>query len=123
MINVKAIIYEALSKEFDNVSDVYPNVFEDDTTFPIIVYVEEDNKGHDYVDDNIECMTYLRYAIHIFDFDSTSQSAIDIDEIMSSFCFRRTSCSDVPEPNQLRHKQMRFECLIDTQTLETYSVR
>lgn len=123
MINVKAIIYKALNEQFDNVSDIYPLTFEDDTVFPIVVYVEEDNKGHEYIDDNEEVYTYLRYAIHIFDAGSTSLHAIAIDQIMCAFGFRRTSCADVPEASALRHKQMRFECIIGTKTLETYSTR
>lgn len=32
---------------------------------------------------------------------------------MAGLGFLRTSCSDVPDPSGLKHKQMRYEAIID----------
>ena len=37
---------------------------------------------------------------------STSQTACDVDEVMAGLGFLRTSCSDVPDPSGLKHKQI-----------------
>ena len=44
---------------------------------------------------------------------STSQTACDVDDVMSSLGFLRTTCADVPDPSGLKHKQMRYEAIID----------
>lgn len=109
MINVKDIIYKELSSIIENISDAYPQNFSD---MPAVQYVEEENKVDEYTDEQ-EQSSYIRYRIDIWDVKSTSQTAVKIDSIMAKLGFLRTNCSDVPDPSGLKHKQMRYEAIID----------
>lgn len=109
MINVKDIVYKKLCEVIDNVSDNYPN---DWSKLPAVQYVEEENKVQEFTDDQ-EQASYLRFRIDIWDNKSTSNTACKIDDVMSTLGFFRTSCSDVPDPSGLKHKQMRYEAIID----------
>lgn len=109
MINVKDIIYKELSQQLDNVSDAYPQSW---VNLPAIQYVEEENKVQEFTDDK-EQLSYIRFRIDIWDNKSTSQIACDIDDIMAKLGFLRTSCADVPDPSNFKHKQMRYEAVID----------
>lgn len=108
MINVKDIVYEKLSEVCD-LSDSYPQSF---SNKPAVQYSEEENSVNEWTDDK-EVSSYIRYRIDIWDTQSTSQLAVDIDCIMATLGFKRTSCSDVPDPSGLKHKQMRYEAIID----------
>jgi len=119
MINVKDIVYRELSKIIDNVSDAYPQNFSD---IPAVQYVEEENKVEEYTDDQ-EQSSYIRYRIDIWHNISTSQTAVDIDSVMSKLGFLRTSCSDVPDPSGIKHKQMRYEAIIDCKKQFIYHTR
>lgn len=109
MINVKDIVYRELLSVVKNVSDAYPQSFSD---MPAVQYVEEENKVEEFTDDE-EQSSYIRYRIDIWDGQSTSQTAVDIDDVMSKLGFLRTNCQDVPDPSALKHKQMRYEAIID----------
>lgn len=109
MINVKDIVYKGLSQKNKNVSDAYPQNWAD---LPAVQYVEEENKVADFTDDK-EQSSFIRYRIDIWDNKSTSQTACDVDEVMAGLGFLRTSCSDAPDPSGLKHKQMRYEAIID----------
>lgn len=109
MINVKDIVYKELSKILDNVSDAYPQNW---TNLPAVQYVEEENKVNEFTDDK-EQSSYIRFRIDIWDTKSTSKTACDIDKVISQLGFLRTSCADVPDPSGLKHKQMRYEAIID----------
>ena len=109
MINVKDIVYQELSAVLDNVSDAYPQNFSD---LPAVQYVEEENKVNDFTDGK-EQLSYIRFRIDIWDNKSTSQAACSIDDVMATLGFLRISCSDVPDPSGLKHKQMRYEAIID----------
>ncbi len=109
MINVKDIIYKELSKTIENISDAYP---QDWASLPAVQYVEEENKVHDYTDDK-EQSSFIRYRIDIWDNKSTSKTACDVDDVMAKLGFLRTNCADVPDPSGLKHKQIRYEAIID----------
>lgn len=109
MINVKDIVYSNLSKVCENLSDLYPQSF---VELPAVQYVEEENRVNEYTDDK-EQSSYIRFRIDIWDNKSTSNLAVEIDEVMAMLGFYRSSCSDVPDPSQLKHKQMRYEAIID----------
>ena len=116
MINVKDQVYSALSAEFENVSDIYPLSWE---SFPVVQYTEEAN---DVVTktDNREQMAQLRYRIDIWNNGSTSDLALRVDSALAPLGLTRTQCQDVPDPSNHRHKQMRYEGIIDVNTEQVY---
>ncbi len=109
MINIKPIIYKELEKVAENVTDTYPDDWEN---FPIVIFLEEENKPYEIYGDK-EQKSNVRYKVDIFSNDSTSALAIKIDEIFSNLGLMRTSSLDVPDPSHLRHKTMRFEGIVD----------
>ncbi|WP_338630825.1 hypothetical protein [Clostridium baratii] len=117
MINVKPIIFKELKKVSDNINDTYPSNW---TTFPVIQYVEEDNKTHTKTDDR-EQLAYIRYKIDIWNDRSTSDIAVAVDEVLSSLGLIRTQCLDTPEPSKLKHKVMRYEGIVDVNNMRVYS--
>ena len=117
MINIKPLILKELKKISENVNDTYPS---DWSTFPVIQYVEEDIKTHTKTDDK-EQLTYIRYKIDIWNNRSTSDIAIAVDEVLSSLGLIRIQCLDTPEPNQLKHKVMRYEGIIDVNNMRVYN--
>ena len=109
MINIKPIIYKELEKVAKNVTDTYPDDWEN---FPVVIFLEEENKPYEIYGDKDQ-KTNIRYKVDIFNNDSTSALAMKIDEIFSSLGLMRTSSLDVPDPSHLRHKTMRFEGIVD----------
>ena len=118
MINIKPVIYKELQKVADNVTDTYPDDWEN---FPVVIFLEEQNKPGEWYDEK-ERKSNIRYKVDIFDKDSTSSLAVEIDKIFASLGLRRTDCQDVPDPSHLRHKLMRFEGIVDldSQLVEQY---
>lgn len=47
MINIKPLIYKELEKLTDNVTDTYPDDWEH---FPVVIYLEEENKPYEQYD-------------------------------------------------------------------------
>lgn len=117
MINIKPIIYSAIEPLSDNVNDTYPS---DWTTFPVIQYIEEENKTHTKTDDK-EQMAYVRYKIDIWNDKSTSDIAVAVDEVLSNLGLKRTQSLDVPDTSKLKHKVMRFEGIIDINDMRVYN--
>lgn len=109
MKNVKDEVYAALLKVTDNVSDAYPK---DWAHFPTIQYVEENNSVEEWTD-NREQKAHVRYRIDIWHNVSTSGPTLEVDKVIAALGLRRTACSDVPDPSGLKHKQMRYEGIID----------
>lgn len=115
MKNIKDEVFELLADTFgaDHVTDVYPK---DWATLPAVQYTEEENKTveHDFVDDTPqECKSYVRYCVDIWDARSTSLHAVNADAALTGYGLVRTSCKDVADPSGLKHKQMRFEGIVD----------
>lgn len=117
MINIKPIIVTELKKVFKNINDTYPSEW---TIFPVIQYTEEDNKTHTKTDDK-EQLAYIRYKIDIWNNRSTSDTALKVDEVLSSLGLVRIQCLDTPEPSQLKHKVMRYEGIIDVNNMRVYN--
>jgi len=80
MINIKPVIYKELQKVADNVTDTYPDDWEN---FPVVIFLEEQNKPGDWFDDK-EQKSNIRYKVDIFDKDSTSNLAVEINKILST---------------------------------------
>jgi hypothetical protein len=119
MINIKPVIYKELQKVADNVTDTYPDDWEN---FPVVIFLEEQNKPGEWYDEK-ERKSNIRYKVDIFDRDSTSGLAVEIDKIFASLGLRRTDCQDVPDPSHLRHKLMRFEGIVDLNSQLVYQYR
>lgn len=119
MINIKPVIYKELQKVADNVTDTYPDDWEN---FPVVIFLEEQNKPGEWYDEK-ERKSNIRYKVDIFDKDSTSSLAVEIDKIFASLGLRRTDCQDVPDPSHLRHKLMRFEGIVDPDSQLVYQYR
>lgn len=112
MKNVKDEVYAALDSVFDNVSDLYPA---DWATLPAIQYAEENNRVQERTEEG-EQKSYVRYRIDIWNGGSTSEASLKVDQAISALGLERIECADVPDPSGLRHKQMRYEGVIDMDT-------
>ena len=116
MINVKDEVYAALCTVTENVTDSYPRDWEQDLA---IQYMEEDNKVVEYTDME-EQKAYCRYRIDIWARKSTSITAVAVDKAIAAVGLKRTQCMDVEDPSGLKHKQMRYEMVIDVKTKQVY---
>lgn len=116
MINVKDEVYAALLTVTDNVTDCYPKDWEKDLS---IQYMEEDNKVVEYTDMR-EQKAYIRYRIDIWHRKSTTAAAVAVDTAIENLGLLRTGCQDVDDPSGRKHKQMRYEMVIDVNTKEVY---
>lgn len=113
MKNVKDQVYNALESVFgDSVSDQYPKEW---AHIPALQYVEEENKVYERTG-NKEDKAYVRYRIDIWDNKSTSGTAVQVDDAVSALGLVRISCQDTPDPSGLKHKVMRYEGIIDTES-------
>lgn len=117
MINVKDQIYAAIKDIAENVSDGYPK---DWGKLPAIQYTEEDNAVAEWVDGK-ESKAHLLYRIDIWNNDSTSITALEIDKAISVLGLRRSACGDVADPSGMKHKVMRYEGIIDVDTEMVYN--
>lgn len=109
MVNVKDQVYNAIQPLSNNVSDGYPKDWE---KFPAIQYTEEDNSVSEWVDGK-ESKSHLLYRIDIWNNQSTSQTALDVDAALSALGLRRRQCNDVDDTSGLKHKIMRYEGILD----------
>lgn len=126
MRNVKDQVYAALCAVFDNVSDDYPRSW---ANLPAVQYTEEDNRSYERTGEGEE-RSYIRYRVDIWDNVSTSEAAVKTDAVLGCpkddqriedsnknliepLGLVRTFCSDVPDPSGLKHKQMRYEGIIN----------
>lgn len=116
MINVKDQVYIALCTVTDNVTDHYPRDWAQDLA---IQYMEEDNRVMEYTDME-EQKAYCRYRIDIWARKSTSAAAVAVDQAVAALGLKRTQCMDVEDPSGLKHKQMRYEMIIDVKTKQVY---
>lgn len=116
MINVKDKVYAALCTVTDNVTDFYPNDWQQDLA---IQYMEEDNKVVEYTDMK-EQKAYCRYRIDIWAQKSTSTTAVEVDKAIAALGLKRTQCTDVEDSSGFKHKQMRYEMVIDVKSKQVY---
>lgn len=119
MINVKDEVYAALCTVTDTVTDHYPYTWEQDVT---IQYMEEDNKVAEETSRG-ESKSYVRYRIDIWSTKNTSPTAVSVDEAISPLGLKRIQCMDVEDPSGMKHKQMRYEGIIDVNNNRVYHAR
>ena len=62
----------------------------------------------------------VRYRIDIWDFKNTSPTAVAVDKVVSALGLKRIGCADVPDPSGMKHKQMRYEGIIDMDSDQVY---
>lgn len=117
MINVKDQVYDAIKGITENVSDGYPK---DWGKLPAIQYTEEDNSVVEWVDGK-ESKAHLLYRVDIWNNDSTSLVALEVDKAISVLGLRRSACGDVADPSGMKHKVMRYEGIIDVDTEMVYN--
>ncbi|WP_281550174.1 hypothetical protein [Murimonas intestini] len=116
MINVKDQIYDALCTVSQNTSDQYPVSWEEDVS---IQYIEEENRVVECTDMQ-EQKAYCRYRIDIWSKKSTSSIAVEVDNVLSGLGLLRTQCMDIEDQTGRKHKQMRYEMVIDVHTQQVY---
>ena len=120
MKNVKDQVYAALCTVFENVSDAYPRSWAEGST---IQYTEEQNDVYEASSDAEgmrEDKALVRYRIDIWNNHSTSEAALQVDEAMKVTGLKRIACADVPDPSGMKHKQMRYEGIIDMDSDSVY---
>lgn len=113
MKNVKDEVYAALLTVTENVSDTYPKEWAEDFN---IQFTEEDNSVFEYSSNKNglqEDKSKVRYRIDIWHRKSTSIVALEVNKVLTTLGLARTGCSDVSDPSGLKHKQMRYEGIID----------
>ena len=104
MKNIKEQVYKALCAVTENVSDSYPRTWAEDSSAEAV----------------IEDKSFVRYRIDIWNRNSTSADALAVDNAMKATGLKRTECQDVPDPSGMKHKQMRYEGIIDMESDEVY---
>lgn len=119
MISVKSEIYKELKKINDNTTDGYPHDWENT---PVVVYLEEENRPHEITDDG-EKSSEMKYSVHIYSDGSNTDLAIQINNVFAKLGLFRTSSTDVPDNERFRHKHMRFEGIVDIESLIVYQRR
>lgn len=87
--------------------------------FPCIQFLEEENIPQEITDDT-ERMSYIRYKVDIWDKVSTTAAALQVNAVFAGLGLNRSSSVDVPEQSYLKHKMMRFEGVVDHDTLIVY---
>lgn len=109
MLNIKDQVYSALSKNIENVTDIYPQNW---ANLPAIQYTEEDNSVAEWTDDQ-ETLSHVLYRVDIWNSASTSKLALEVDKALAPFGLKRVACTDLSDTSGLRHKQMRYEAYFD----------
>ena len=88
-----------------------------------IQYTEEQNDVYEASSDAEgmrEDKALVRYRIDIWNNHSTSEAALQVDEAMKVTGLKRIACADVPDPSGMKHKQMRYEGIIDMDSDSVY---
>ena len=113
MKNIKEEVYKVLCTVSDHVSDSYPSTWAEDST---IQYTEEQNNVWEASSEGEkvrEDKSLVRYRVDIWNRNSTSLTALAVDEAMKETGLKRIECQDGPDPSGMKHKQMRYEGIID----------
>ena len=50
----------------------------------------------------------------------TGRTAVAVDKAVSALGLKRIGCADVPDPSGMKHKQMRYEGIIDMDSDQVY---
>lgn len=101
-------------------SDTYPKEWAGNE--PTIQFTEEDNsvfEGSGSAEGMREDKSKVRYRIDIWDLKNTSPTAVAVDKAVSAR-LKRIGCADVPDPSGMKHKQMRYEGIIDMDSDQVY---
>ena len=102
-------------------SDTYPKEWAGNE--PTIQFTEEDNsvfEGSGSAEGMREDKSKVRYRIDIWDLKNTSPTAVAVDKAVSALGLKRIGCADVQDPSGMKHKQMRYEGIIDMDSDQVY---
>ena len=83
------------------------------------MYLEDENKPSEYTIEGEE-KSDISYTVHIWSNKSTSEVAVNINDAFVALGFKRVTSQDIPDNQQLRHKLMRFNGIIDKERLHVY---
>lgn len=126
MVNVKSMVYEALKSLVQDVSDSWPNDWQQ--TAPRIIYTEEENKSYEMCGRKTT-KSYVRFKVDIFCYQSsTSDLACQVDQVLafnnddgSGLGMTRTFCGD-DNGSEWNHKVMRYEAIVDEYDKTFYGI-
>ena len=121
MKNVKDEVFAALLTVSEHLSDAYPKEWAGNE--PTIQFTEEDNsvfEGSGSAEGMREDKSKVRYRIDIWDLKNTSPTAVAVDKVVSALGLKRIGCADVPDSSGMKHKQMRYEGIIDMDSDQVY---
>lgn len=125
MVNLKGKILEQLEAAVKEsgmnaeISDSFPDDFQREIH---LQYTEEQNKAQDLSGN--KCLTsYVRYRIDIWAKKATSELAVLVDEALNGqLGLIRSDCMD-DNSNQIKHKVMRYEGIVDERNEKVFSPR
>lgn len=106
MLNLKPEILKLLKQLDVKTNYYYPQNF---NQLPIVTYYELENRTLLTSADGEELLSEVTYSIDVWSKESTSEISIQIDKLMRSIGFRRTSSNDLFEPDtKINHKVLRY---------------
>lgn len=85
--------------------------------FPSILYAEVVNVP---LSKGAEARTQLAYSIDIYSEKSTTELACAVDDALTRIGLKRGQCMDLDDPSGLRHKNMKYTGVYDTNTQLIY---
>lgn len=85
--------------------------------FPSILYAEVVNIP---INKGKEARTQLAYSIDIYSEKSTTELACAVDDALTRIGLKRGQCMDLDDPSGLRHKNMKYTGVYDTNTQLIY---
>lgn len=124
MVNLKDDVIAALDTITDKASDSWPQSEEE---MEGVVYTEEENKSYERSGKKTT-KSYCRFRIDIFSQGTTTPMAQAVDRVLgydpeteSGMGMTRTMCTDDNNGN-LRHKIMRYECIVGESDRRIYGI-
>lgn len=109
MIKMKEKIKSALLPICENVFDYLP---QENVTYPLITYMEEENCVNEWTDD-LEQDSYVKYRIDLYCSDNAEEMCMAIDEQLAGVHgLKRIHCQDLNEDAKVKHKMLRYEAII-----------
>lgn len=116
MQSLKNDIKNILLTITQNIGENYPKQWD---SYPIIRYLEAENRILEFTDMK-ESKALVRYRLDIWAEEGIDEEALKIDEAMSATGLVRCKSQDQPEQNEVLHKVMYYEGIMDHTTKLIY---